>query len=371
MGERAFLVFGGTNDRAVVALARAFHACEARFLVVARSARDRIFATRYRDQVVLTRRDDSLSLALLEEIVAAARRAVGDARLIIVPNSEYLNHFLLGLEPDDLHRLGCVLPLVERSLYKSLSDKWSSQELFSAVVRTPRRLDGRVASAPAVAKPRCNIGDDGIARYPRLLLTPRALAEFRASPDASQYFLQEYVDGQSYYLLAYFPRSGTPLVASQRNLAQQPGGKSIVLAESATFHDDPVADRSLALLSSAGYHGFAMIEYIVDAEGACFIELNPRPWGPLQLCLDLRCGIVEAFIGDWMHDDSRRFDSQWQRRPAKARYGWLGGVFETRRRNGTLKWSPGASRMSGLLAMLGSDVYLRRDSWRVFARELT
>jgi hypothetical protein len=99
--------------------------------------------------------------------------------------------------------------------------------------------------------------------------------------------------------------------------------------------------------------------------------MNPRPWGPLQLCLDHRCGIVEAFIGDALHGDPGRYAQNWSNRPADARYMWLGGMTAAWRQGESLHWDgTTGSRIGQLARGLASDVYLRHDSWRVFLREI-
>ena len=113
-----------------------------------------------------------------------------------------------------------------------------------------------------------------------------------------------------------------------------------------------------------------MIEFIMDAQGPCFIEVNPRPWGPLQLCVDHDCGIVEAFLGDALHDDPGKFHKIWSRKPSQARYLWTGGLVQSLLSKDGIRWaSPARGRFLDFARSLGSDVYLRRDSWRVFIDE--
>ena len=374
MGKRSFLAFTGTNDRATFALNRAFEACEANYSLVARNHSDRIFRSRFRERVRATRSSDELSLAILEEALDTVRRAVPDDILVLVPNSEYLNNFLLGIDRADLlGRLGCSIPLVDRDLYLEFSNKLTSSQRFAAAgIRVPARHSSfQPENLPMVAKPIRNVGLDGCVRYPWLLRSNADLDAFLEREDPREFFAQEFIAGRSEYLLAYISRSGEAFVGSQVNLAQQPHGKSIVLAATSSFHEHPVALSAIALLREAGFHGLAMIEFIVDAQGPCFIEMNPRPWGPLQLCLDHRCGIVEAFIGDALDDDPHRFAEQWKRRPAEGRYLWLGGIIQVLRRKEALRWSNEAgSHARQILRSLSSDVYLRRDSWKVFLKEI-
>jgi predicted ATP-grasp superfamily ATP-dependent carboligase len=372
--RRSFLAFSGTNDRAVFAMARAFQACDVEYGLIARSIDDRIQRSSYRSHILATRDSDELSSGILELLLSEVRKTLPDDTLVIVPNSEYLNTFLLGLDRNDLRdRLGCELPLVDRNLYLEFSNKFSSMQRFAAAgIRVPAHLASFDADAlPLIAKPIRNVGWDGIVRYPLLLRTRDDLQAFLDRPDAGEYFAQEFIHGCSQYLLAYIAKSGEVFLGAQRNLAQQPHGKSIVLATTSDFSGHPVAVASIDLLLGAGFNGFAMLEFIVDARGPCFIEMNPRPWGPLQLCLDHRCGIVEAFIGDALHGDPGRYAQNWSNRPADARYMWLGGMTAAWRQGESLHWDgTTGSRIGQLARGLASDVYLRRDSWRVFLREV-
>lgn len=372
---RSLLLFGGSNDRAIYAFARAARTCGVPFQVIAWGQEDRILRGGYADSVCAIRHGAELELSLLETWVEAARRRAPDDLLILVPSSEYLNTFLLNLAAADIARLGVEVPLPDRSLYAQLSDKESATRLFEGNgFRVPRRLDGyHERQLPMVAKPRRNMGCDGRTLYPRLLHTPGDLQAFQREAGAriDEYFPQEFVEGSSNYLLMYLAEDGRVYTSSQVNLAQQPNGKSIVLARTGDFHCGDVATASIELLRHSGFKGLAMIEFIIDDEGPCFIEVNPRPWGPLQLCLDHRCGIVEAFLGDVLHDDPDRFRATWARKPTKGRYAWTGGILQTMRSRGAIAWQRKSigGRVADLLRCVTSDVYLRRDSWRVFIDE--
>lgn len=374
MPRRSFLLFSGSNDRAVIALLRAFRACGSNCAVIARGHGDRILRSAYQDQVTATRSTDELSLPVFERLLDKVRVTIPDDQLVVVPSSEYLNTFLLGLDREDLRaRLGCEIPLVGRDLYMALSNKSSATDLIGAAgIRVPARMSRfQVDALPLVAKPIRNVGSDGVVRYPLLLRTLADFDAFLARDDVEMYFAQEFIHGRSEYLLAYIARTGETFLASQVNLAQQPHGKSVVLAKTSEFRHDPVARQAVDMLRSLNFHGFAMIEFMVDASGPCFIEINPRPWGPLQLCRDHSCGIVEAFIGDALHGDPMLHERIWREKPSQARYLWFGGMAETWARRGALRWDAGVrSRAMQIIGSLPSDVYLGRDAWKVFLREM-
>lgn len=371
MPERVFLLFSGSNDRAIFALARVFSECGAPFAVVAWKRSDPILRSPYRMRVCAVRKEDTLTCEALRLWVAAARRIFPVARFVIVPSSEYLNTFLLGLDVATLEALECEVPLVDAATYRELTNKGSATRWFAAQgIPVPRKLDDWDDALPMVAKPHRNVGADGVVRYPLLLHTNAERDAFLARGDKEAYFPQEYVQGTSMYLLAYLTKDGRCFTASQVNLGQQAQGKSIVLARTTNFHDEPVAHAALRALQARGFHGFAMLEFIMGPDGPRFIELNPRPWGPLQLCADHACGVVEAFVGDYLHDDPMRHDHIRRRKPKTAKYLWFGGILKDRRAQRRVCWQGGALR--GWLRVLRHfphEVYLRRDAWRVFLDE--
>jgi len=372
MSKRAFLLFSGSNDRAIFALARAFTQCKAPFSIVAWKQSDPILRSRYRTNVCAVRDNNSLTTEELQSWVAAAQRAHANARIVLVPSSEYLNTFLLNLGTETLESFTCELPLVDPATYSKLTNKGSSTNWFASHgIHVPRTLESWDGPLPIVAKPKLNVGDDNIVRYPILLHTSVERDAFLAHSDLEEYFPQEFVRGTSKYLLSYFSRDGRTYTASQTNLAQQAQGKSIVFARTANFHSEPLALATIHALQARGFHGFAMIEFIVGPDGPCFIEMNPRPWGPMQLCVDHDCGIVEAFVGDWLHGDPLRYEHIRREKPASTQYLWLGGILKDQRAGLRLRWQDGA--VNGWLHVLRNfshDVYLRRDSWKVFLDEV-
>src|SRR3546814_3609722 len=117
------------------------------------------------------------------------------------------------------------------------------------------------------------------------------------------YLYQEDGKGESLYLLFYLSqKEGCDVTWSQRNLIQQPGGKSMLLAEPSSFHDSETAARIVEALRDANFHGLGMVEFIRAHDRDIFIEMNPRIWGPAQFCLDQAQPLLQAFIGEALHD---------------------------------------------------------------------
>jgi hypothetical protein len=371
---RSLLLFSGSNDRAVLALLRVARECGVKFQIIANGPHDRILRGDYRDDVCAIRTNSELTSDLLESWINAARERTPRDELVIPPTSEFLNFFLLSLDAAHFQKQFSVsIPIVDSCLYEKLTNKETSTRLFrDAGIRVPNPIDiGEPTVLPFVAKPRRNVAGTRVL-YPKFIRTRADLQTLINDGCSDEYFGQEYIVGASYYLLAYISASGDAFCSAQQNLAQQPGGKSILLARTCDFLDADASKKTIGLLRQQAYQGFAMIEFIVDDRGPCFIELNPRPWGPLQLCVDHNSGIVEAFLGEVVHGDPRWFVDNWSRKPSSAAYLWLGGFFQRQDVEGEIEWAIRGRlrRWYRVAKSLTYDVYLRRDSWRVFLHEV-
>jgi hypothetical protein len=365
---RHFLVLSGANDRAVFAFLRAARRCGASASIIAMSVDDLVFKSAYAPQVVLTRETKDLTTDLFEHWVDLTRQAIGRAELVIYPSSEYLNTFLLR-NRSVIEQLGCVIPLIDEEVYRHITNKESSTSFFASYgIATPEAIPSASISTPLVAKPRININRAGRSLYPHLLRDEADLEEFLASESRADFFFQRWVEGPSFYLLFYVPRDGsTPVSMSQENLVQQPGGKSMLFAVGASIHETAVAGTCLTALRDVGFHGLCMIEFIEQDGQLYFIELNPRPWGPIQFCEDMGAPMLESLISDWSG-----FAAPTSRISARRRYyAWLGGMAASAFGSAKLV-THGTTRVrAGLMwAAVRNDVYLRRDTWRCFFHEL-
>ena len=365
-----FLIFSGKNDRACYALARAIARRGERLAIVAMTNDDKMLLGTYRKYVVSVRPCTDLSFAVFEHHVNLVRRATGIARIILLPTSEYFSTFLLENRQIIETELGCVIPLPATDVYARLTNKQTATDFFSdRGIDVPQELtDIDAIKVPFVAKPKKNIVS-GLSLYPVLVEDETDLMTLQAASPLNCYFFQKFVTGRSFYILAYIARDRSVFLASQENLAQQPNGKSVVLAIASDFHQSATSQRAIEAIVEIGFCGFVMLEFIVQGEEAFFIELNPRAWGPMNLCLDNQSNIIEAFIGDWAYGDPNRFAFD---KSAKPRYLWLGGIIQSLRQHGKIdhRGISVATVIYQVLRSMFSDVYLRRDSWRVFLREI-
>lgn len=373
MRPRSFIVFSGSNDRAIIAFLRALNTCGERAYIVARTRDDHILHTCYARDVVYVRDEPSLDLETFTHCINKIRNRAGNRDLVIMPSSEYLNTFLLRYRAE-IESLGCIIPLVNNDTYTLLTNKRTSTSLFSNnSFEVPEEITALCnAQPPLIAKPKTNIGSDGKSLYPHFLMSSTEVSNFIKRYNTKEYFFQKYIKGQSIYLLFYIARSTLDEVTwSQRNLLQQPDGKSMILSQAASLHQTSFSTRVLELLRKKGFHGLGMIEIIQTLNRTVFIEMNPRIWGPIQFCLDQGVPILQAFIGEVLHDDPTCFlDRNIIEKPRKF-YFWSGGLLEAWIKGQRPVWHDSALSLPQLICTgLQNDIYLRNDSWRCFLHEL-
>lgn len=280
---KAFIIFTGHNDRAVVALCRAFSARNLAFYLVASSKSDPIFQTAWAAHVAWVRSDHFVDLSLFERV----RMSLSEIKtLIYCPTTEFINAFALE-NRERLNLLGIRVMLPSVDVYQKLSNKSQSIDIVNYIcgLKSPPGIAWDAAEAPCVFKPNSNLLA-GVILYPFLCLSQDEVAEVQENLNSDQWFIQKYVQGQSHYLCGYLSRTGAYSCYWQTNLIQQPNGKSIVLARTGA---NPGLDESsfFNALLTMEYFGPVMMEVIEGFDGQLyFIEINPRFWGPLQLGVD-------------------------------------------------------------------------------------
>jgi predicted ATP-grasp superfamily ATP-dependent carboligase len=244
-------------------------------------------------------------------------------RYVIAPSAEFLNIFLLK-NRKYVESMGIELPLPDLPTYKQLSDKQqfaalcAKQDIPVPAEIDPRYIDGAL---PLVAKPKADITPGGQRVTPEIIKSQSDLKRFRRSNDASLYFYQEYIKGPSYYFLTYRHSDGHTDTFSQRNLLQQPNGKSIVLAEAANLHLTPVISPYLGILTDLDFRGLAMFEVKEQGGRYFMIEANPRMWGPAQLMADAGNNLFNSFINDYAETSF-----PWREECRSTLYAWFGGM---------------------------------------------
>jgi hypothetical protein len=360
------VLFSGYNQRAVLALLRTCAQEGVKVSLVALAADDPITTTAYAPLVDVVRADPALTLQACADIFGALQRRYPGERLVVLPSTEALNRFLLRHRPWFDER-GITVPLCGEPVYELVSDKKSFGALCGRHgIAIPGEFD-LPPPAPFVAKPAVYLSARGRALAPQLVLTEAQRQRFLAEADPADFYFQQYLSGESYYLLMYLPRNGAaPLVFGQRNLAQQPEGKSIVAARTVEDeHLGATGDAFARLFRSAGFSGLAMVEVRRHGGRDYMIECNPRAWGPLQLCVDAGYSLLPAFLHDWGLLEQVR-----PAVPRAADYLWSGGIGPHGFAGLSYFDGYGAPDLArDYFGLCTSDVYLRPDSMNIYYME--
>jgi hypothetical protein len=364
------VIFSGWNHRAIVAFCRFCKNAEVPFYIVAKEQSDPILLSEYQKNVFKIREDATLTVTFFKEIYKELT-VKGDYRLVLMPTTEYLNRFYLS-NRKELENIGYVIPLCESNLYDTISDKAEFEKLCMANhIATPVEFsEVSKDNLPFVIKPRNYFfgGGVNVAEKPILIINEDDLDKL-GNVDLNYYYCQEFIGGKAFYLLYYFAKDGTYSVYSQKNLAQQHSGLSIVAAESANYHDDNRTEAYTQMFLNCGFRGLVMVE-VRDYNGKFYmIEANPRFWGPSQLILDADMNLFDCFALDYGFIDSL------PKREYKlgTKYSWFGGIVETSSLNKTLAFHNQYSSKDYLQEIslwLESDVYRRNDTEKIFSSEL-
>lgn len=361
-----FLILSGANERAIVAACRNLLTEGVGFSIIARPIKDPIIGSFLAPYIVAERTSDALDIEDLITTLDRVRHQL-PSRLIYLPASEALNRLVLAHRGRLETEAGLEIPLPSPEIYQTLSDKASFNALaYRFGLETPPREENPATAAlPIVAKPYAEFSpSSGQKLYPVLIFEEAQREVFLKRPSAGDYFFQRYVNGQSYYYLFFFDGHGGAVSLFQENIAQQPGGKSIVAAQLCACPSQEFLEKLTECINSTGFFGFCMVEAI-QVEGKNYlIELNPRLWGPFALAVDA------GFQVRWLANPAE------MAQPAPAGplyYAWLSGMLQTWRAKGRLRWY---SHLRGkffrhLPAFIFSDIYLRKiNTLRMAAREL-
>jgi predicted ATP-grasp superfamily ATP-dependent carboligase len=196
------------------------------------------------------------------------------------------------------------LPFVEFLTFEAVSDKWNllgvAQRLNITVPQTHYISDSRslervypILKFPVVLKPyRSMIWTNGHCNAASVKYAESA-GELEATVAQYEYFernpflIQEYISGQAHGIFSLYNRGKLVTSFAHRRLRENPPSGGVgVLCES--VEKNPEAWRmARTLLDHIGWHGVAMVEFKVTADGTPYLmEVNGRFWGSLQLAID-------------------------------------------------------------------------------------
>lgn len=359
------VIFSGANERAIVAFCRSLQRDGVDFVLIARNAQDLIYRTKLRSHLFAQRRLDALDESEFKQLLLDVKARYPHRPITIAPSAESINRLLLQMQ-DWLSSEGIRGIAVKAETYQLFSDK---EKLLAAAAAAGLDVPEAInelseTQIPFVLKPRIEGCPHSQRLYPLLVRNIPEYVEHNGCYDPTKYFIQRYIDGQSFYYV-YFRNEAGVVALYQRNVAQQAAGKSMVAAELVGCPCVDMDQRLKALLEHYYYVGFIMFEVMEWGGRHYIIEANPRLWGPMQLALE------NGFRASWLLQSPHvlpemaiplRFAGVWR----KDKYLWLGGfagqrLEEMRFFSGARRWLLGAC-----CSLPRYDVWFAADSLRMF-----
>ena len=367
--KRRLIIFSGFNQRAVVAMLRTVSKLNVPKAIIAASHTDTIFATIYAKDVCAVRTSLELKIDLFIPVFEKLAKLFKGEELIVAPSTETLIRLFLK-NKTVLKKYSIILPVVSEELYLRISDKLNfnmlCQENGIAVPLQYNKLE--ICPDKFVAKPKMYYSNYSRKfQIPVLIKTIEEKEMFKKKNRAEDFYYEELVEGESYYLLYYITKNHKIIKFSQKNILQQSEGKSIILAELATIHTEEISKLFERLLLMQEFRGLIMIE-VRKRNGIYYmIEANPRMWGPSQLFVDAGFNFFEVFLYDWqLINDFPKLEVVDDR----VKYCWSGGL-----KNDLIskkKMSILDSKCVSIaewITFLENDIYCRNDTMGIFEKE--
>lgn len=368
--KKCIIVFSGFNQRAVFAFLRTLEKNDICYAIIAKSEDDDIFLTDYKHRVFAVRKSIPLVLEDLIESINEVQKKCKADEYIIAPTTEALNRFLLK-KRESLDKIGCSIPLADKSIYELISDKYSFGRLcYQHGILVPQEVAYNDIELPVVAKPKKYFSStNGQVLSPIIIYNSNELEKFTNEYKMEDFYFQEYINGKSIYLLYYFHRYGAVFKFSQENLIQQPNGKSMVAAISSNFHNSEESSKYENLFKSLNFFGLVMVEVKQHDGKNYMIEANPRFWGPSQLFVDAGINLFEAFLYDFGFIESY---SKYIEPANNTKYFWYGGISDTIQKNERLTFHDydEVDLVDSLHEWIKYDVYRREDTRNIFIKEV-
>ena len=243
--------------------------------------------TRYRSRSALDARYRSSDAQAFRESLLSIAARIGE--YVLYPTGERVLRWAVACR-DALAASGILLPAVDLATYECVSDKQSFVALAGrhglAVPKEHTEIPTRFARR-FVVKPAKGVFDRADVLTSPCLIESEASLDLlrRRGLDPRAHFIQEYIEGPSYYYCALYDRGRRRLHFTQKTLTQQPDGRSVVRAVPSRL-PERVENSIDSMMEALLWQGLMMIE-VKESEGLYYaIECNPRIWGPLQLAVD-------------------------------------------------------------------------------------
>lgn len=288
-------IFSGFNPRAVLTFVRLAEEYSLDICIIARDKSDPILFTNYKSYVKLIRNSKNLDLNTIIEITNSLREK--DEQVFILPSTEYLNR-ILSKNLEVLKHHNIFHGLVNHEIYSLLSDKSSFCELCNTFnISTPKTYTN-LPKIPYVLKPKHYLNSSGKSESPKIILDKHGESDNLKKINLKDFFIQEYVCGESIYMLCFVSKDNNISIYGQKNYIQQPNGGSILFARSSSNFPNNIICKVKNMLSSINFFGLIMIEFRKTDSDFVMIEANPRIWGPAQLVIDSGMNLFDLFLLD-------------------------------------------------------------------------
>jgi len=293
--KHGLLALSGFNMRALIAVCRFVKSRGQKVHLLATSDSDPVLMTDYSSWVFETRTSRNLILEDFIEYIKNLKSQFGYTKVVLLPTTEYFNRFILENRME-LEKAGGIIPLTDESTYTLVSDKLQFSTLVSDYgLGVPKQVSYDSICYPFVAKPK-SYHLSGLKRTkPYLIFNAKERSDFELEANLQDYYFQEFVEGESHYLLMYVSTESS-VCFSQQNLIQQADGRSIIAAVPTELYQEQICKQYVAMFKSIGFKGLVMVELRKSNDSYFMIEANPRFWGPFQLVVDSCPAILEAFF---------------------------------------------------------------------------
>jgi hypothetical protein len=298
MNKRVTLIFSGYNYRAAIAFCRFATEKNIPFYVITSGKNDLINKSDYVNNIIIERTKNELTIDDLLYYSSIIRKMKDFNKIVILPSTEYLNRFLLE-NRKTLNDNHIEFGLCEKQVYERISDKESFGELCKAKsINVPTEFLKGKSNYPIVIKPKTYINKNKEIYTPEIIHNEKELNLYFKNKNEQDFYIQEYIGGNSIYLLYYIFSDGRYSVYSQENYIQQFNGGSMILAQSSEYHTNKIASKFANLFANVGYKGLVMVEVKLYNDRFYMIEANPRLWGPSQLILDAQMDLFDCYAYD-------------------------------------------------------------------------
>ena len=197
---------------------------------------------------------------------------------IVIPNMDSAT-IVLGRIKDRLAAKGITAVVSELRLCEAMFDKITAETWFEG------HGDSRplpTHTAPAIAKHRYGYASKGI----HVLPTQLDVNSFLERPDAGNYLIQEYLDGDEFTVDAYVARDGRVVdILTRQRLLVEAG----IVVNSITRWDEGTIRASESILSRPGWSGPITLQFRLQDGKAKILEINPRLGGGVTH--SIHCGL--------------------------------------------------------------------------------